>query len=98
MPLAGRRLPTPARAAPQLAQRPGAGRRHLGRNVPFAETRDYVKKVLANTTNYAALLTGQPQSLRSRLGTDGATRCSVAGGERRLALRGQRRARNGGRH
>ena len=64
-------------------------------NVPFAETRDYVKKVLANTTNYAALLTGQPQSLRSRLGTDGATRCSVAGGERRLALRGQRRARNG---
>ena len=36
-------------------------------NVPFAETRDYVKKVLANTTNYAALLTGQPQSLRSRL-------------------------------
>ena len=40
-------------------------------NVPFAETRDYVKKVLANTTNYAALLTGQPQSLRSRLGTVG---------------------------
>ncbi|EER59341.1 Lytic transglycosylase catalytic [Acidovorax delafieldii 2AN] len=40
-------------------------------NVPFAETRDYVKKVLANTTNYAALLTGQPQSLKSRLGTIG---------------------------
>jgi soluble lytic murein transglycosylase len=40
-------------------------------NVPFAETRDYVKKVLANTTNYAALITGQPQSLRSRLGTVG---------------------------
>ena len=40
-------------------------------NVPFAETRDYVKKVLANTTNYAALITGQPQSLRSRLGTIG---------------------------
>ena len=40
-------------------------------NVPFTETRDYVKKVLANTTNYAALLTGQPQSLRSRLGTVG---------------------------
>lgn len=40
-------------------------------NVPFAETRDYVKKVLANTTNYAAMLTGQPQSLRSRLGTVG---------------------------
>ncbi|MCO5112355.1 MAG: lytic transglycosylase domain-containing protein [Burkholderiaceae bacterium] len=40
-------------------------------NVPFTETRDYVKKVLANTTNYAALITGQPQSLKSRLGTVG---------------------------
>jgi soluble lytic murein transglycosylase len=40
-------------------------------NVPFSETRDYVKKVLANTTIYAAVLTGQPQSLRSRLGTVG---------------------------
>lgn len=40
-------------------------------NVPFTETRDYVKKVLSNTTNYAALITGQPQSLKSRLGTVG---------------------------
>ena len=40
-------------------------------NVPFAETRDYVKKVLANTTVYAAVLTGQPQSLKARLGTVG---------------------------
>ncbi|MCS4509601.1 lytic transglycosylase domain-containing protein [Xylophilus ampelinus] len=40
-------------------------------NVPFAETRDYVKKVLANTTSYAAILSGQPQSLRARLGTVG---------------------------
>ncbi|WP_280188408.1 lytic transglycosylase domain-containing protein [Delftia sp. PS-11] len=40
-------------------------------NVPFSETRDYVKKVLSNTTNYAALITGQPQSLKSRLGTVG---------------------------
>ncbi|HEX2545402.1 MAG TPA: transglycosylase SLT domain-containing protein [Ramlibacter sp.] len=38
-------------------------------NVPFQETRDYVKKVLANTTLYAAMLTGQPQSLKARLGT-----------------------------
>jgi soluble lytic murein transglycosylase len=37
-------------------------------NVPFSETRDYVKKVLSNTTNYAALITGQPQSLKARLG------------------------------
>jgi soluble lytic murein transglycosylase len=40
-------------------------------NVPFGETRDYVKKVLANTTVYAAILTGQPQSLKARLGTVG---------------------------
>jgi soluble lytic murein transglycosylase len=40
-------------------------------NVPFNETRDYVKKVLANTTNYAALITGQPQSLKARLGMVG---------------------------
>ena len=40
-------------------------------NVPFAETRDYVKKVLSNTTNYAAILTGKPQSLKSRLGMVG---------------------------
>ena len=39
--------------------------------VPFNETRDYVKKVLANTTMYAALLTGQPQSLKARLGSVG---------------------------
>jgi len=37
-------------------------------NVPFNETRDYVKKVLANTTLYAALITGTPQSLKARLG------------------------------
>jgi soluble lytic murein transglycosylase len=40
-------------------------------NVPFAETRDYVKKVLANTTVYAAILTGRAQSLKARLGSVG---------------------------
>ena len=40
-------------------------------NVPFNETRDYVKKVLSNSTNYAALITGQPQSLKARLGQVG---------------------------
>ncbi|MDO8717733.1 MAG: transglycosylase SLT domain-containing protein, partial [Polaromonas sp.] len=40
-------------------------------NVPFNETRDYVKKVLSNATNYAAILTGQPQSLKARLGRVG---------------------------
>jgi soluble lytic murein transglycosylase len=39
--------------------------------VPFQETRDYVKKVLSNTNLYAAMLTGQPQSLKARLGTIG---------------------------
>ncbi|ROZ77579.1 lytic transglycosylase domain-containing protein [Ramlibacter sp. WS9] len=40
-------------------------------NVPFNETRDYVKKVLSNTTLYAAILSGQPQSLKERLGRVG---------------------------
>ncbi len=40
-------------------------------NIPFSETRDYVKKVLANTTSYAALITGTPQSLKARLGRVG---------------------------
>jgi len=40
-------------------------------NIPFAETRDYVKKVLANTTIYAAMITGQTQSLKTRLGLIG---------------------------
>lgn len=40
-------------------------------NIPFTETRNYVQRVLANTTSYAALLTGQPQSLRQHLGTIG---------------------------
>ena len=40
-------------------------------NIPFQETRDYVKKVLSNTTNYAAIITGKPQSLKARLGSVG---------------------------
>ena len=40
-------------------------------NVPFNETRDYVKKVLANSTIYAAILSGEPQSLKARLGLVG---------------------------
>ncbi len=40
-------------------------------NVPFPETRDYVKKVLSNATVYAAIISGQPQSLRARLGNIG---------------------------
>jgi soluble lytic murein transglycosylase len=47
-------------------------------NIPFQETRDYVKKVLSNTTNYAAILTGKPQSLKARLGTVGPRTSPVA--------------------
>jgi len=36
--------------------------------IPFTETRLYVKHVLSNATNYAALFTGQSQSLKERLG------------------------------
>lgn len=36
--------------------------------IPFDETRDYVKKVMSNTMYYAALLGGQPRSLKARLG------------------------------
>ena len=38
---------------------------------PPYETRDYVKKVLANTNSYAAILTAKPQSLKARLGQVG---------------------------
>lgn len=37
--------------------------------IPFDETRDYVKKVLANAVIYAAMLEKRPQSLKARLGT-----------------------------
>jgi soluble lytic murein transglycosylase len=47
-------------------------------NVPFNETRDYVKKVLSNTTNYAALISGQPQSLKNRLGLVGPKSANAA--------------------
>ncbi len=39
-------------------------------NVPFAETRDYVKKVAANATVYGLILGGQP-SLKTRMGSIG---------------------------
>lgn len=37
-------------------------------NIPFNETRDYVKKVLSNATVYAALLGAPTPSLKARLG------------------------------
>ena len=38
-------------------------------NIPFPETRDYVKKVLSNSSYYAALLGGQAPTLKPRLGS-----------------------------
>ena len=37
-------------------------------NIPFNETRDYVKKVLGNAVVYAQLIDGVPMSVRKRLG------------------------------
>lgn len=49
--------------------------------IPFNETRDYVKKVMSNSVYYSALFNGQPQSLKSRLGTVGARVSADAKGE-----------------
>jgi soluble lytic murein transglycosylase len=57
--------------------RPAQWRRTLSRpvegaifaeTIPFSETRDYVKHVLSNATYYSAVFTGEPQSLKARLG------------------------------
>jgi soluble lytic murein transglycosylase len=37
-------------------------------SIPFPETRDYVRKVMANSVFYAALLGQSPVSLKARLG------------------------------
>jgi len=37
-------------------------------NIPFNETRDYVKKVLSNAAYYEAIMSGQAPSLKTRLG------------------------------
>lgn len=37
--------------------------------IPFDETRNYVKKVLANAVIYAAMMEKRPQSLKAQLGT-----------------------------
>ncbi len=58
----------PGRARKWRAERPLEGAIYA-ETIPFNETRDYVKKVLANAVHYAALM-GLPQpSLTQRLGT-----------------------------
>lgn len=36
-------------------------------SIPFSETRNYVRNVMANATNYAAVFENKPQSIRTRL-------------------------------
>jgi soluble lytic murein transglycosylase len=55
------------RAWRSTLQRPVEGA-VFAESIPFAETRDYVKKVLSNATYYAALFENRPQSLKARLG------------------------------
>jgi soluble lytic murein transglycosylase len=38
-------------------------------SIPFPETRNYVRNVMSNATNYAALFDKRPQSIKARLGT-----------------------------
>jgi soluble lytic murein transglycosylase len=40
--------------------------------IPFAETRDYVKKVMSNAVYYNTLFSGRSQSLKAMLGVVGA--------------------------
>lgn len=46
--------------------------------IPFTETRLYVKNVLSNATYYSMMFTGEPQSLKRRLGVISPTANSVA--------------------
>jgi len=58
----------PGRARRWCDSRPIEGAIYI-ETIPFPETRQYVKKVMANTVYYAAVLGGEPRSLKSRLGT-----------------------------
>ncbi|MBL8436745.1 MAG: lytic transglycosylase domain-containing protein [Zoogloeaceae bacterium] len=58
----------PGRAKKWKDERPLEGAIYA-ETIPFSETRDYVKKVMANAVIYATLLTGHAPSLKGRLGT-----------------------------
>jgi soluble lytic murein transglycosylase len=57
----------PSRAKRWQAEQPLEGAIYV-ETIPFDETRDYVKKVMANAVIYAALFEDRPQSLKARLG------------------------------
>ena len=58
----------PGRARKWRADQPLEGAIYA-ETIPFNETRDYVKKVLANAMNYALLMGGPTPALTQRLGT-----------------------------
>lgn len=58
----------PGRAKKWKDERPLEGAIYA-ETIPFNETRDYVKKVMANAIIYAALFDGHAPSLKARLGT-----------------------------
>lgn len=58
----------PGRARKWRAERPLEGAIYA-ETIPFNETRDYVKKVMANAIHYSALSGGATPSLTARLGT-----------------------------
>jgi soluble lytic murein transglycosylase len=60
----------PGRAKKWRADRPLEGAIYA-ETIPFNETRDYVKKVMSNAAYYTVIFTGQPDSLKARLGVVG---------------------------
>ncbi|MDP4609048.1 MAG: hypothetical protein NWS83_07955, partial [Burkholderiaceae bacterium] len=50
-------------------------------NIPFNETRAYVQHVVANSVNYAARITGQPQTIAAHLAPIGPAPTAPAPGE-----------------
>jgi soluble lytic murein transglycosylase len=67
----------PGRARKWQADTPLEGAIYV-ENIPFAETRDYVKKVLANAMFYRARFGGVSQPLKDRLGIIPARPASIA--------------------
>jgi soluble lytic murein transglycosylase len=57
----------PSRARRWRGARPMEGAIYI-ENIPFLETRDYVRKVMANSVFYSAVLQKQPTPLKARLG------------------------------
>ncbi len=68
----------PGRARKWRAERPLEGAIYA-ETIPFAETRDYVKKVMSNAVYYNTLFEGKPQSLKGTLGVVGARGQGEAG-------------------